>query len=119
MKDTTENNNTEIIKNNRLIAEFMGYETNDLLKNGSLYICKDNISYGELNKKFNDWNGLMPVVEKIQKMYPVQSEHNEGKQLVYSINHWLTNSHKELTKLEATYKACVQFIEWYNEQKEK
>lgn len=66
-----------------------------------------------------DWNFLMEVVEKIESL-GYWTEILGGLQnicLIGSINS-SCESFKVIadTKIEAVYKACVTFIEWYNEQ---
>ena len=139
MKTTTENN--------RLIAEFMG-NTPYLNKKGLYeymagekapivstgiegiwdWLLKYRLSYD------SNWNELMPVVEKIERLgyfimaYEfIDDETNKksgefwaqvSNNLSVSIDS-LINITGCSSKKEATYKAVVQFIEWWNEQKEK
>jgi hypothetical protein len=106
-------------KNNKLIAEFMGADFND---KGMTRICGkfglERVS--ALNLKYHtSWDWLMPVVEKIESLkYRVEISHNGC----------LIESHKDLdtarinsgigeiepTKLKATYKAVVGFINQNN-----
>tara|TARA_R100000951_G_C2521070_1_gene143419 strand:- start:212 stop:496 length:285 start_codon:yes stop_codon:yes gene_type:complete len=86
---------------NKLIAEFMGYD------DGTISPIKFN----------SDWTCLMPVVEQIE---------NFGFEFIIAesrvkIKHNTDHSIKELlnidiigTKIESTYKAVVQFIREYN-----
>ena len=106
--------NTE---NNKIIAEFMGlsycekYQFEGWYKNHehNERICDfDGLKY------HSDWNWLMEVVEKIESLNHKNNE--EHFQLVSFIHHWLRRKHKELTKIQAVYSACLEFIKWYNEQ---
>ena len=95
-------------ENNRLIAEFMDYP--DLGTEGDFSYLK----YHEY------WNWLMPVVEKIE---------NFGYEFIIVqsrcyVKHNTDHSVEELfhietigSKLDATYKAVVEFIKKYNEEK--
>ena len=103
-----------IIENNKIIAEFVqpsfnGFGTYDF--NGGFY--------GKLELKFHsDWNWLMEVVEKIEDynygatLFIIEDErchvNTQNGFEVDSVGH---------TKIESTYNACVEFIKWYNEQK--
>lgn len=64
----------------------------------------------------SDWNWLMLVVEKIESVER-NKEDETHFQLVSFIHHWMTRKHKDLTKIEATFEAVVDFIKWYNENK--
>lgn len=71
----------------------------------------------------SSWDWLMPVVEKINGMYHrITIEGNEEEDrctvLCYDDNGKLDNEVYEcgLNLLEATYKAVIKFIEWYNTQ---
>ena len=103
--------NTE---NNKIIAEFMGFE----LFEGKYYelsqfgYIKTNgewsdVFYPSTVRFHKDWNWLMEVVEKISEyrlVYPEQA--NKVCNLKVVINR------------DALYNACVEFIKWYNEQKQ-
>lgn len=123
----------EIIEKNKIIAEFMGVKFNPL----------DNFYYyGELMhtipllepnvwrlssdqlKYHSSWDWLMPVVEKIESLEHITDEGNWGP---YHFNLYRTSTsfgygrfkiiateQQGSTKLEAAYKAVVQFIKWYN-----
>jgi len=89
---------------NKLIAEFLGYETYEM--NGVL-----NVEYSENNIRtiqdthyHIDWNWLMQVVEIRENVCYIET----------SLNDYY--SELEETKIQATYKAVVCFIKWYNEQ---
>ena len=97
------------IEDNELLAEFIGF---DVLSNGHYqYESELTRTLPEFN---SDWNWLMQVVEKIESLNHKNNE--EHFQLVSFIHHWLRRKHKELTKIEAVYNACIEFIKWYNEQ---
>src|SRR5687768_9741 len=115
---------------NEIIAEFMG-----------LPLEKDEVQFTGGTKKVpfqnwqydTSWDWLMPVVEKLQ-----EPEVKKGRivresaniQIFYK-NCFIEYIDEELdatydlhpngvqgeTKLEATYKAIVEFIKWYNSEK--
>jgi hypothetical protein len=125
------------MENNKLIAEFMGLK--DLIENDIFY----SISGYAACQYHKSWGWLMPVVEKIEsldlKEYGYQwegidgeTEYNNGSIYVeIERNHcWIwvdlsldpphtinkkTYYIKYDTKIEATYAAVVEFIEYYNE----
>jgi hypothetical protein len=99
---------------NKLIAEFLGYETYEM--NGVL-----NVEYSENNIRtiqdthyHIDWNWLMQVVEKIESLGVVVEIRENVCYIETSLNDYY--SELEETKIQATYKAVVCFIKWYNEQ---
>jgi len=111
--------------NNRLIAEFMGYEVLD-------EYCDpypNNIEVDSLpmiQYMFQDWNDLMQVVEKIKTckhphyygfgftMFNDTVQFNADNIKVKQFNkYWKENG----SMLIPVYKAVVEFIKWYNENK--
>ena len=122
--------NTE---NNKLIADFLGYkvQTDPTEKWFGQYF-KPN--YGWVSEKEldfdSDWNSIMPVVEKIEGL----------KATVKMARHWGANVEDEVedmyfciiqpfenieeidvawkdSKIEAVYKAVLEYIKWYNQNK--
>ncbi len=77
---------------NELIAEFMGYRP-----------AVEDIS---INAYDTSWDWLMPVVEKIEGLGYFYSD-SDGERIQ------VTNIQGK-SKIEATYKAVVEFIKWYN-----
>lgn len=129
---------------NELIAEFMGYEsirigyygTDDetewQVKNkdwldkpeiieqydnsvGDYYVNIDRnliIPQEEVNYA-DSWDWLMPVVEKIESSgFNVLIEDNFCR-----IGQELQVKATTMTKIESVYKAVVEFIKWYNQNK--
>jgi hypothetical protein len=88
----------EIEESNKLIAEFMDLNLGGLedweIRNELQY----NIS----------WDWLMPVVEKCY-----QCDYEEGSDL-----HMLLNDAIMTINISEVYKAVVEFIKWYNQNKE-
>lgn len=107
----------EIIENNKLIAEFMGY--NPHYKNGIFqgYELKPKIiTFPEHLKYHTSWDWLMSVVEKIWKITDCRSsifyfEANE-ELTIYGKTEPSMDNNKE-----NCYSAVVEFIKWYNENK--
>lgn len=122
---------TEITEGNKLIAEFMGYESDET------HVRKDDEKrtrhlITEL-KYHTSWDWLMPVVEKIEKIKPkkdgdvgmlISIESNlckielGGQQIPYE--DYTENMEFECweqgeTKIQATWQAVTKFIKWYNQ----
>ena len=108
-----------MIKNNKLIAEFMEYDTKED-KIGWTANYRDFMFEKSL-KYHSSWDWLMPVVGKIERLgYRVEislTEHNEayagimtkdGTSLVWNVAE---------EKIEALYKTVIEFIKWYNKEK--
>ena len=104
---------------NRLIAEFMGYKksiANTWFK-GNKIVQTTSFKYD------SDWNWLMKVVEKIESIkietYKVRVDIYFNCCQIYP-THWdelISIYGNNETKLQTTYKAVIEFIKWYNEQK--
>ena len=114
-----------IIENNKIIAEFLDWEFDDLSETFETPFLKlvDPHAFGDeqfscklhdFELKFHlDRNWLMLVVEEIKDL----EDNSKDK---------TTEEFKEFkkilalpiyTKIEAVYNACVEFIKWYNKQK--
>lgn len=120
---------------NRAICEFMGWEFKpdgeDWYKayhDGDLMWADTGYGLEQIFLKgfkyHEDWNKLMPVVEKIEKDYC-----NIIELVMYSssccINKWNPHTgkydsfiHETGNKRDAVYKAVYQFITWLNQQKQ-
>jgi len=118
----------ENIENNKIIAEFMGGlkdgESRLSLQKNEIWLPIHGVCHlgnsGKVLKYHSSWDWLMEVVEKIEGVLPDDSvitiqykdcniPVNEGEFDIY-IN--------ATTKIEAVYNACLEFIKWYNQQKE-
>ena len=98
------------IENNKLIAEFMGFQSTSLgwfdNEEHLINVEKDN-TFDDL-KFHKDWNWLMEVAEKCLTV-------NVD---VEPINHYFIINDALLTiNINEVYNACVEFIKWYNKQK--
>ena len=111
-------------KDNELIAEFMGYEvlyrpnSNGFIELSETELCDvDDLQY------HSDWNELMKVVDKIESF---EDKNRCAKYNVNMLQCWveiINNDTSEeiveaegINKLQATYKAVVEFIKFYNNQ---
>lgn len=117
---------------NKLILEFLNTDVNndgtyELAKFGTIRPNGDfKTSFTAEQTKFNkDWNWLMEVVDKIESTI---DEKNNGffyveiyttLCIIFNNGNYLNEivSAEGKTKLEATYKAVVEFINYYNENK--
>ena len=113
-----------ILENNKLIADFMSIEVHVFQWNDrqSLVLgSRDdfNFRYMQHYEPDKDWNILMSVVEKIENF-------NDGDTLCIIEDercHINTQNGFEIdsvghTKIEATYNGVVEFIKWYNSNKD-
>ncbi len=111
--------NTTTVENNKLIAEFLGYEwdnQNEVLTQNKFAI------QNSVTKFHSDWNWLMQLVEKIESLGFATSIASGSKGFACVItkgveNIFLSNNKTSKTKIEAVYNACVEFIKWYNQNK--
>lgn len=113
----------EIIENNKLLAEFIGYK-----ENSSGNIVFEGISgqyYLDRLYFHKYWDWIMRAAEKIEAI-------KTDRQLLFQVvingfdccieaHEKVTNfksnfHHCERTKIEAVYHTCVAFIKWYNKQ---
>lgn len=101
-----------IQEDNKLIAEFMGFEWYEINKP---YIAVREPNGGVKHFR-TDWNWLMEVVEKIESINFILPKQEYGQYKAMKIKDALIMKYKDLTKIEAVYNTCVEFIKWYNEQ---
>jgi len=124
----------DIHEGNKMIAEFLGYETDELAEedepiryfvNDQLICTADSVDYWETSEndwtswcypedmKFHtSWDWLMPVCHKIAKINATEIEKND----VLSMPQWEFGSIGLESSIEVVYKAAVKFIKWYNTQ---
>lgn len=98
-------NSTEILEGNQLIANF---------------IKSKQIITGWMQYHVN-WNQLMNIVENIELLkHPVYIHANNC--IIYETvgkNHgWFIDNYSD-TKIKATWLSCVEFIKYYNKQKQQ
>lgn len=137
MEDTT-----QILENNKLIAEFMGGLYNNQarlsLQSDEIWlpyhgVCNYKTNNGKSLKYHNDWNWLMKVVEKIESLKTpyngfswgiipfavvinsnsvyIQVDAGKSEDIIFPDRHCKN-------KIEMVYNTCVEFIKWYNENKQ-
>ena len=96
-------------KEDTLISEFMGF------KHNGVYFA--HMAVGHKVYYHSSWDWLMPVVEKIETIgedgggYFLSSRGNHAS---YGMFFCIIVGE---SKIDAAYKATVEFIKWYNEQK--
>ena len=109
----------EITQNNSIIAKFMGMQETHL----GWYDAEKSIPLPTMEVTFEflefhlDWNWLMPVVEAIEGMgYNTELVYrpDDGGHCMYIYDSPVFSSQMG-GKMEAVYKAVVEFIKWYNE----
>jgi len=125
--------NKEIIEGNKLIAEFMGGKYRKGNKKQSI----EERYFGLIEKGYyhwvselryhKSWDWIMPVVEKIEKLGCIVEISYSlvcmcricviGKKYEKAFN--ITNDNNGgLEPIIAVYKSVVEFIKWYNENKD-
>ena len=124
-----------IIENNKIIAEFLEWEFDDLSETFETPFLKlvEPQAFGDeqfscklqdFELEFHsDWNWLMKVVEKIESIedcvYQVDIL-QEGckilKRCCLLIDKRVGKLESDTTKIKSVYLACVEFIKWYNKQ---
>jgi hypothetical protein len=116
-----------IEEKNRMIAEFMGVNKNN---NGTYELPQFgrlNLG-GEFKTEFNDtqlkyhlsWEWLMPVVEEIEENDRFDVEILQFGTIIKDNQVEIVNNVADISfnkKIDHTYNAVVEFIEWYNENK--
>jgi hypothetical protein len=112
-------NKMENLENNKLIAEFMGFElqTNPKERWFGQYFTIPNEAWSnriELLHFDTDWNWLMQVVEKIENLgYDVVIKYN-----ICTITNGENEFQNEVgQKIYATHQTVIEFIKWYNKNK--
>ena len=113
-------------ENNKIIAEFMGFKLQDNPNERffNRWLINSNAYGGRYNfEEFYfdvDWNWLMEVVENIESLEGIGVDFYKGCIDVYNEEvNLIRINRKGLTKIEAVYNACVEFIKWYNENSAK
>lgn len=110
---------------NEIIAEFMGFS-----KTGTFYETKGirhdkyksdmfGYTYAEEWAFDSKWDWLMRVVDKIESLgYAVKIKRKDCEVDGYPQDRYYDLQIDSL-KIKSVYKAVVQFIKWYNENKPK
>lgn len=104
------------MKDNKLIAEFMGLEKGDtmtVVNGGNMHkawqeqsFVKSGVMYSVSSLPYkHSWDWLMPVVSKCYEYSEVYNKYRT--QICASLS--------GVIDIDDTYKAVVDFIKWYNE----
>ena len=113
---------------NKLIAEFMGYETDNIevtmpenfrevyrFESAPSDFFSSTLFKLQDCKFHSSWDWLMPVVEKIESLGHGVTIYRKGCHINNEAS-FSVNGFKHSSKIEQTYKAVVEFINWYNQQ---
>ena len=109
------------MKDNKLIAEFMGFQQTTLgwYDAEETVIRVESVNTFDTLKFDTDWRWLMAVVEKVENL-GIDVHINTcvcrivdvGEDRFEDIECFVNDNKKQ-----AVYDACVDFIKWYNKQK--
>ena len=117
-------------ENNKLIAEFLGWEK-IYLEGCVAYTLPESLAdpIYKLDSRFilefdSNWNWLMEVVEKIEKEFCSTNIHYYSQKQIYSVDFSGFNIKYEESeygnnKLKILYESVIKFINFYNKQKEE
>jgi len=107
--------------NNRLIAEFLGYAYCERYQYEGWYKnheFNNRICDFDGLKFHTSWDDLMNVIRKIEHLFEgyvnFKIDSDNIKITVPELRYVYKSQHEVDDKLEATYKAVVEFIKWYN-----
>jgi len=127
------------LENNKLIAEFLGWRLRKMpvhMRGGTIWMSQHTTSTfcaEEGRELFHEsWDWLMPVVDKIRLMdrkVTIEAEyyvaHSTNRAEIMNFRTFPKEPKivvfyrgAEGTLLNATYEAVVEFIQWYNTQKD-
>lgn len=106
----------------KTVAKFMGLGIQLHMVESPLngeYIYIEDLEYN------SSWDWLMPVVEKIERTNNGTDDNYFNVTIgcgfdctIFDAHHELIINTCEQTKIKTVYKAVVEFIEWYNKNKE-
>ena len=103
----------EILEGNKLIAEFLGIEKKIYGETGITYYI-DNIPYQLFKLKYHSsWDWLMNIVEKCESI-KVCNKGGFAFIITGTMCQWDSVTYIGKTKIEAVWKAVVEFIKFYN-----
>lgn len=126
----------EINEGNNLFAKFLGYVNTTPLDNYfNIYQNKEGKMLETMSMSFHsDWNQLMEIVDKIESLdlSDIKIKNKEtyfGASAIITINSFSCSIEivgvytdfikitESKTRIEATFRLCVEFIKWYNKNK--
>lgn len=110
---------------NKIIGIFDGWYQKDLPKNGDInwfhpkYSTKitDTLSIPSKPSNFkyhSSWDWLMPVAKKINNLSPIEGKFKEMEEWWDLIDNSVTQNYE----IAEAYPFIVQFLQWYNNQKQ-
>lgn len=111
-----------LVRNNKLIADFMGYQSESRV-GGKRWLINSYWVLPSWMLYKTSWDCIMPVLERIEELEGMDRVDifYRNCQITYSdeSNEYLRggkdcNGIKGETKLLAVYQSVVEFIEWYN-----
>lgn len=110
-----------IVENNKLFAEFLGYSQPHPDYPNTTYWYKKDCQPLTILLFHSDWNWLMRVVEKIENLqdenscaiYNVQIEQCFVEIIINHTSETIVEVDSN-SKIQAVYQACVEFIKWHN-----
>ncbi len=110
-------------EDNRLIAKFMGFVIKDgIIQHDPQFHSNGNKEGYRADGFLNfhkSWDWLMPVVEKIEALnnaWEIDIYRNNCEIFMAPVFNIDDVTFTSKTKLEATYKAIIEFIKWYSIQ---
>lgn len=118
----------EQLEGNILIAKFLGWKLEPLLKgympnlNGKAYNCtwgkSEDEAWIRLFRKIrfhSSWDRLMPVYEKIWEITLKEIDPDGKKSTFFNQKHTEDNQFK--SNIDESFNLIVEFIKWYNDNK--
>ena len=109
------------METNKLIAEFLGYTQPHPDYPGTTYWYKKDREPLTVLLFDTNWNWLMEVVEKIQlnsKKFGTVTFYGLGRTKIDCYNNEQISNRIDILDqkygIAPTYKACIEFIKWYN-----
>lgn len=112
----------KIEKNNKLIADFLGYNKY-IWRGHTMYIFEDDNHRAEVDLHYHsDWNWLMGVIEKIESL-PAMKDNGNFFFEIHQDSVTVFNSTRmdivievmgQGSRINNTYQAVIEFIKWYN-----
>lgn len=113
-------------ENNKLLAEFLGWEQFGSigLYDTTFHNNKGSLHWLTKNMRFhNDWNWLMEVVEKIESIetedgrtFTIDMHRDSVLIFEYGMHTNEIIFTEGKGRFENLYNACVQFVEWLNKE---
>lgn len=112
----------EILENNKLIAEFMGFDFFKSIR----YTTKtfdSTLKYLQYFKFHQSWDWLIPVVSKIDNIY--KDLYKDAYANKIPVSYEIETSFADVicrnitTELNHLYERVIEFIKWYNQNKIK